>query len=334
MGMSAIAYGAAVGPRNGVGGYPEDLRLQVCQADMVADRVRRLVLRDPRGRRLPDWTPGSHIDVVLPDHTTRQYSLCGDRWDTFSYQIAVLREPNGRGGSAYIHDTLRVGQLIGIGGPRNHFAMVPAQRYLFIAGGIGITPLLPMIEQAKMLGIEWSLHYGGRSLTSMAFAQRLARHGNCVRLWPRDANGRLPLASAIAQAPAGTKVYCCGPPGLLAAVETLSTALPTGSLRIERFVAPVHPSAVRSTPFEVHLQRSGLTVSVAPDTSVLDALGSVGVTVLSSCRRGVCGTCATDVISGVPDHRDAVLRDDERAKGDTMMPCVSRACSDRLVLDL
>ena len=311
-----------------------ELTLRVEQADMVADGVRRLVLRDPAGRRLPDWAPGAHIEVHLADDLIRQYSLCGDRWDAYSLQIAVLREPKSRGGSAYIHDGLRAGDRIGVGGPRNNFAMAPASSYLFIAGGIGITPLLPMIHQAEILDVEWSLLYGGRCLDSMAFLGELARHGDRVTCWPQDEKGLLPLEAVFAELPAGAKVYSCGPPPLLAAVETLGADLPMGTVRIERFVAETLPAPARTTPFRVDLQRSGKTVTVHPGQSVLDAISAAGVPVLSSCGRGLCGTCESTVIDGVADHRDSLLSDDERTRGTSMLPCVSRACSDRLVLDL
>jgi NAD(P)H-flavin reductase len=143
--------------------------VQVERKELVADGVVAVTLTRPDGGRLPDWAPGAHIDVVLPDGTVRQYSLCGDRWDPYRYRIGVLREPGGRGGSRYLHDELRPGDRLGFAGPRNNFAMVPAPGYLFVAGGIGITPLLPMVHQAELVGADWTLVYGGRSLSSMAF---------------------------------------------------------------------------------------------------------------------------------------------------------------------
>ncbi len=311
-----------------------DLALRVDTADMVADGVRRLVLRDPDGIRLPDWTPGSHIDVVLPGQLVRQYSLCGDRWDAYSYQVAVLREPAGRGGSAYVHDELRVGDSLGIGGPRNNFAMAPAPNYVFVAGGIGITPLLPMIAQAQLLAAGWSLWYGGRSRASMAFLPELSALGSRVTVWPQDRKGLLPLADVFAGLSSPTKVYCCGPAPLLSAVEHLGAGLPSGSLRTERFEAAPLAAPVRSTSFVVRLRRSGVSATVSPGDSILEAVAKSNVPVLSSCRRGLCGTCETTVLDGIPDHRDSLLTDEERARGDVMMPCVSRSCSDTLVLDL
>jgi ferredoxin-NADP reductase len=313
---------------------PAHVDLVVTAKNAVADAVVTLELRHPEGRRLPDWAPGAHVDLVLPNGLTRQYSLCGDRWDAHSYRIGVLREPVGRGGSAYVHDQLRVGDPVAIGGPRNNFRLVPAEDYLFIAGGIGITPLLPMVHQAELLGARWRLLYGGRSRATMAFLDELARYGAKVAVSPQDEQGLLPLSDWLPSAGSATRVYCCGPEGLLATVERRCADYPVGQLRTERFVPRQNPAPARTEPFQLELCRSGRTVEVAPGQSVLDALADAGVHVLSSCRRGVCGTCETTVIAGEPDHRDSLLDDDERAAGDCMFVCVSSALSDRLVLDL
>ncbi|MDG5806210.1 PDR/VanB family oxidoreductase [Streptomyces ossamyceticus] len=311
------------------------MTLEIRAKDTVADGVVSLTLAHPDGGRLPDWTPGSHIDLVLPEGTTRQYSLCGDRWDPYTYRIAVLREPAGRGGSAYVHDRLAPGDLVGAGGPRNHFPLVPADRYLFIAGGIGITPLLPMIHQAELIGADWRLLYGGRSRASMAFREELsAAHGDRVHISPQDECGLLDLARWLDTPDPGTKVYCCGPAPLLAAVEQACAAWPPYGLRTERFTAGALPEPVHQRAFEVELRRTGRTVTVMPDTSVLHAVRQVGADVLSSCEQGTCGTCLTPVLEGTPDHRDSILADHERAANDCMLPCVSRSRGDRLVLDL
>ncbi|WP_244523817.1 PDR/VanB family oxidoreductase [Blastococcus sp. DSM 46786] len=309
-------------------------RLRVSAKTVVADGVLALELIAPDGGRLRDWTPGSHIDLVLPDGLTRQYSLCGDRWDCATYRVGVLREPGGRGGSAYVHDELAVGDLVGVGGPRNNFPLVPAEHYLFVAGGIGITPLLPMIAQADALGADWRLLYGGRRRGSMAFLDELARYGDRVLVRPEDEFGLLDLAGFLGEPRPDVRLYCCGPAPLLAAVEGGCAGWPPHALRTERFVAEVRGAPARSTSFEVELARTGVTVTVPPGTSVLDAVGAVGVEVLSSCRQGICGTCESAVLAGRPDHRDSLLDDEERAAGDSMYICVSRASSDRLVLDL
>ncbi|WP_435854646.1 PDR/VanB family oxidoreductase [Streptomyces triculaminicus] len=313
---------------------PRELTLRVTAKDAVADGVVVLHLAHPDGDRLPDWTPGAHIDLVLPCGVTRQYSLCGDRWDAHRYRIAVQREPDGRGGSAYVHDRLRVGDGVGVGGPRNNFPLVPAARYLFVAGGIGITPLLPMIHQARLVGADWHLVYGGPRRRSMAFLDELADHGDRVHVVPEDECGRPDLEAWLGEVRDGLRVYCCGPAGLLAAAEAACAHWPAATLRTERFTAREQRAPVRDAPFEVVLARTGARVTVAPGTTVLDAVRSAGADVLSSCREGTCGTCEAAVVDGVVDHRDALLTDDERAAGDRMYPCVSRSCGARLVLDL
>lgn len=310
-----------------------ELLLRVAEKRHAASGVVAVELEDPEGHRLPDWAPGAHIDLTVAEGLTRQYSLCGDRFDSTRYRIGVLREPASRGGSAYVHDRLRVGDTVVVGGPRNNFPLVPAQAYLFIAGGIGITPILAMIAQADMLGADWRLLYGGRTRASMAFLDELEAHGSRVRVAPQDTHGLLDLATAVEARPDGSRVYVCGPGPLLDAVGALTTTWPTGVLRTERFVADTR-ALVRATSFEVELARTGRKLTVEPDVSVLDAVARAGVTVLSSCRQGVCGTCETGVLQGRPDHRDTLLDDAERAAGDRMLICVSRSCDDRLVLDL
>ena len=308
--------------------------LAVVGKEVVADGVVTVVLARPDGGRLPDWAPGAHIDVTLATGATRQYSLCGDRWDAHTYRIGVLREPAGRGGSAYVHDELAVGDVVAFGGPRNNFALVPSPRYLFVAGGIGITPLLPMVRQADLLGADWRLLYGGRTRTSMAFLDELAPYGDRVQVVPQDEFGLLDLPAFLGGPRPGVAIYSCGPAPLLAAMETACAGWPPNTLRTERFVGEELGGPVRTAPFEVELARTGGTVTVTPDKTVLEAVSAAGVDVLSSCRQGICGTCETTVLDGVPDHRDALLDDAERQANDCMFICVSRARSDRLVLDL
>lgn len=308
--------------------------VRVVAKDLVSDGVVTLTLEAPDGHRLPDWAPGSHVDLILPNGLTRQYSLCGDRWDAYKFRVGVLREPAGRGGSAYVHDILKVGDLVGIGGPRNNFHLVPAQKYLFVAGGIGITPVIPMIQQAEMLGIDWELLYGGRTRSSMAFVKELAAYGDRVLVRPQDEYGLLDLAGFVGQPGDGLRVYSCGPAPLLRALETATSAWPPHAVRIERFLAQDAAAPIRTTAFEVQLARTGCTVAVQPEESVLEAVHKVGVEVLSSCRQGTCGTCEVGVLEGIPDHRDSVLEDVDRTVGNCMLICVSRSCGDLLVLDL
>jgi len=313
---------------------PDDRTVVVTAKSKTADGVVTLTLARPAGGRLPDWAPGSHLDLVLPGGLTRQYSLCGDRWDAFRYRIAVRREAGAAGASAYIHDRLREGDVLGIGGPRNNFPLVPADRYLFIAGGIGITPLLPMVAQADLLGVDWTLLYAGRSAGTMAFLDELAGYGERVRVFAGDAGKRLDLADWLGEPRPGERVYCCGPDRLVAEVRARCTTWPSHSLRTERFTPAALSVTADSGPFEVKLARTGATVTVGPGATVLDAVLGAGASVLSSCRRGLCGTCETTVLDGRPDHRDSLLDDEERAGGDSMFICVSRSVGGRLVLDL
>ena len=308
----------------------------VTAVEQAADGVVALTLAHPEGRRLPDWTPGAHVDLVLADGTTRQYSLCGDRWDAHRYRIAVRRAPASRGGSAAIHDTVRPGDAVGLGGPRNSFRLVPSPRYVFVAGGIGITPLLPMVRQAELTGADWHLFYLGRTRSTMAFLGELAAYPGRVTVLAKDEAGPADLRTLMGPARPDTKVYACGPQRLLDGVlaAAVADAWPGGWVRVERFSAAEQGDPARKEAFDVVLARSGATVTVAPGTSVLDAVHAAGAPVLSSCREGTCGTCEVTVLDGVPDHRDSVLDPAERRAGTCMLPCVSRACSDRLVLDL
>ncbi|MEV0637432.1 PDR/VanB family oxidoreductase [Streptomyces sp. NPDC050619] len=305
----------------------------------AADGVVSLVLRHPDGDPLPAWAPGAHIDLLLDNGLIRQYSLCGNPADQTAWQIAVLREPGGRGGSAYVHDRLAEGTAVRVRGPRNNFPLRAAERHLFIAGGVGITPILAMAEAAEAAGADWQLLYGGRTRDSMAFLERLARYGDRVLIRPQDTHGLLDLAAFLGSPREGTLVHACGPEPLLRAAREQCADWPAGTLGIERF-APVQPSAAEGAEaaeaeaFEVVLTRSGRTLTVPPDRSVLEVAEEAGVPVLFSCREGTCGTCETDVLEGTPDHRDSLLDEDERAAGDTMLICVSRSCGPRLVLDL
>lgn len=316
------------------GAQADVVTLRVAAKEVASDGVVVLTLRHPDGARLPDWAPGAHVDLILPTGAVRQYSLCGDRFDAFRYRVGVLREPDGRGGSAYVHDVLAVGHTVGVGGPRNHFPLVPSERYLFVAGGIGITPLLPMVRQADALGADWTLVYGGRTRASMAFLDELAAHGDRVHLVPEDEHGCIDLPRRLADPRPDVAVYCCGPGPLLDAVERACAHWRPHALRTERFVAKEQSAPVRDEPFEVELARTGRSVTVTPGRTVLEAVRSVGVDVLSSCRQGTCGTCETDVLDGLPDHRDSILDDADRAANDCMFVCVSRSRTDRLVLDL
>jgi ferredoxin-NADP reductase len=308
--------------------------LVVARKAILAQGVVGLTLRDPHGADLPGWLPGAHIDLVLSAGLVRQYSLCGDPADRSAWRIAVLREPAGRGGSQYVHDELREGDKVTVGGLRNNFPLVDSPQYLFIAGGIGITPILAMIAAAGRAGAEWRALYGGRSRSSMAFVDQLAAYGDRVSIAPQDETGLLDLAGLLADPRQDTSVYCCGPEPLLRAVEEQCGRWPGGCLQVERFRPRQIETSAPNGSFEVELAVTGGTLSVPADRSVLEVLESAGIEILSSCREGTCGTCETVVLDGMPEHRDSLLTAEEQAANDLMYVCVSRARSRRLVLEL
>jgi ferredoxin-NADP reductase len=311
-------------------------RLLVRSLTLESDGVLAVELVDPRGRELPSWEPGAHLDVHLRDGLSRQFSLSGDPHDRFRYRLGVLRETAGRGGSAYVHDVLRPGDLVEYVGPRNHFRLEPSPAYLFVAGGIGITPILPMLARAEADGAQWSLVYGGRTAASMAFTGELQAYGERVGLHPQDSHGLLDLDALLGSPREGTLVYCCGPEPLLRAVEDRMSAWPADALHVERFAAPAQPArdVADEHAVEVVLAESGITLTVGSETSVLRAVLDAGVDVLHDCQEGICGSCETKVIEGEVDHRDYVLTAREKEAGECMMLCVSRACGKRLVLGL
>lgn len=304
----------------------------IAAKEQIAEDVVALTLRAPDRGPLPAWEPGAHIDLVFADGLVRQYSLCGDPSRPDAWRIAVLREREGRGGSARVHDELRPGGRLVARGPRNNFVFSTSRRYLFIAGGIGITPILPMVAAARAAGADWRLVYGGRHRTSMAFLDDPVLAGDRVEVRPQDETGILDLDALLGDPLPDTLVYCCGPESLLAAVEERCAGWPAGALRLERFTPRADEGPRES--FEVELKNSGLTLTVPRDASILETVEAAGVPVLSSCREGTCGTCETGVLDGVPDHRDSVLGPDERDTCDFMMICVSRSRTPRLVLEL
>lgn len=298
--------------------------------------IRRYVLERPDGRPLPAWTPGAHVDVTVGPWD-RKYSLCGDPADRARWEIAVLRDEAGRGGSRAIHDTVAVGDLVRVRGPKNLFRLDEADDdVVLVAGGIGITPILAMADRLKARGAAYRLHYAGRSRATMAFLDRLARdHGDRVVLHAADEGERMDLAAIVAALPATGRLYACGPERLLDALERLTAGRPEGTLRLEHFTATgtsLDPDRERG--FEVELRDSALTLRVGPDRTLLDVLESVGIDVACDCREGLCGSCEIEVVDGEIDHRDKVLSTGERARGDKMLACCSRARGDRLTLAL
>lgn len=298
-----------------------------------AAEVISLAFRHPEGTPLPAWQPGAHLEIALPSGKLRHYSLCGDPSDRQAYRVAVLRVEGGRGGSAEVHDGLRVGRRYTLRGPRNHFALTDAPAYLFIAGGIGVTPILPMI--ASMTGMQtWRALYCGKSRSGMAFLNDLDGRDN-VRILSDDREGRPDFLAEITAAAPGTTVYCCGPEGMLNAIADACATRTDITLCTERFSAsaPV-VSGGAGQDVEVHLARSGLTLTVSADESVLQAIRRVKPDVAWSCEAGFCGTCETVIIEGDVEHLDQLHTEAERVANKTMMICVSRPRSSRLVLDL
>lgn len=313
-----------------------DLMIEVTVTDRVdvASGVITLTFAAKDAAPLPDWQPGAHIDVHLGNGLIRQYSLCGPADERHSYTIGVLNSLDSRGGSRYIHDSFRIGDIVTISAPRNHFPLVDAERYLFVAGGIGITPIASMVREVSSAGKQWSLIYGGRSAESMAFTAELAEFADHVTLWPQDSHGLIDLPTVLGTPDSTTAIYACGPEPLLAAIETHCTATwKPGTLHLERFTPPEIDTS-GDTAFEIELAQTGTTLTVAADTTVLDVLADAGIHILSSCREGTCGTCETPVLDGVVDHRDSVLTEEEQNADDCMMVCVSRARCSRLVLDV
>lgn len=309
--------------------------LVVREHQPVAEGVAALVMAAADGAELPAWEPGAHVDLLLGNGLTRQYSLCGDPADRRTYRVGVLREDAGGGGSRYVHDELRAGATVPVRAPRNHFRLESARHYVFVAGGIGITPILTMIAAVEAVGADWTLLYGGRKRASMAFLDELERHGDRVTVWPQDTHGLLDLDALLGEPRPDTLVYACGPGPLLDAVEARCAGWPQGALHIERFAAAPLSAPVRDAPFEIELARTGRVLTVPVDRSIVEVVESgTGLNILTSCSEGTCGTCETGVLEGTPDHRDVLLTPVERAACDRMMICVSRSCSARLVLDL
>nr|WP_228823519.1 PDR/VanB family oxidoreductase [Nocardia blacklockiae] len=308
---------------------PNPLRRSGFDSELVISAVERraadvvsLVLRAPDGTPLPTWRPGAHLDVFLPSGRQRQYSLCGDPSDRFRYRIAVRLIPGGSG-SREVHEVLKTGDRLRIRGPRNAFAFVEAPSYLFLAGGIGITPILPMVRAAKSRG---QLVYTGRSRATMPFLDELPD----ADVRPDDEFGTPDLPALLARAKPGAAVYVCGPPPMLAAAEQCLFELnPTGSLHTERFsAAPV----TDGREFALTLARTGRTIRVGAAETALTAIHRELPDVAYSCRQGYCGTCEVRVLAGAVDHRDHTLTEQDRR--DSMLVCVSRAAGDELVVDL
>ncbi|MER5885183.1 PDR/VanB family oxidoreductase [Streptomyces sp. NPDC001941] len=301
-------------------------RVMVTERTSPAEGVVQLRLE---GADLPAWEPGAHLDLVLPSGLVRQYSLCGDPAESGTYTVATRLIEDGRGGSREVHEQLREGTELEVRGPRNRFPLVDSVSYVFVAGGIGITPVLPMLRAAEAAGADWKLLYCGRSRATMPYldeVEKLGADGGRTTVAAEDEGG-LPDLGFLASAGAETAVYCCGPDGLM---EAVAAALPEGRVpHLERF-APTGTAG--GGAFALELRRSGRTVTVPADRTVLSVLREEVPHVSYSCEQGFCGTCQQRVVEGEVDHRDKLLTDSERA--DSMLVCVSRCRGERLVLDL
>lgn len=292
------------------------------------------------GHPLPPFTAGSHVDVHLPGGLTRQYSLCNTPAESHRYLIGVLKDPASRGGSAAMHTLVHEGDTLSISAPKNHFPLAhDARRSLLLAGGIGVTPILCMAERLAAAGAEFEMHYCTRSPSRTAFRQRIGASGFAPRVQFHFDDGgaeqKLELQVLLGTPAAGTHLYVCGPKGFMDAVLSTARARgwPEAQLHYEFFSAePIKLETDGS--FEVMLASSGKVVQVMQDQTVVQALAAAGVEVPTSCEQGVCGTCLTRVIDGIPDHRDMYLTPDEQSRGDCFAPCCSRSKSARLVLDL
>lgn len=308
-----------------------DLSLVIKRVRQEAVDVVSLTLADPDGGELPRWIPGAHVDVFLPSGKQRQYSLCGVPADRCSYRIAVRRLADGLGGSREVHDELSEGDLITVRGPRNAFRLIEAESYLFVAGGIGVTPILPMVKECHERGVPWRMVYLGRSRESLPFVDELAEcNSGVVDIRPDDECGQPDITSIIPAARPGAAVYLCGPTPLMTTARSLMREInPSGSLHTERFSAlPVRDGA----PFDVRLERSGITISVPSDESALAAIRRELPGVAYSCQQGFCGTCKVQVLEGEVEHRDRSLLEHERKN--SMLICVSRSKSRQLTIDL
>jgi len=313
------------------------LDLRISRMEWAATDVLEVELRAPDGAALPAWAPGAHIDLALPNGLIRSYSLKGDPAQADRYVVGVGLDATSRGGSAYVHRTLRVGDILKVSAPLNNFPLEEgAAHSLLIAGGIGITPMVCMARRLAELGRACALHYAVRTADRAAFLDELQGMDIALHLHvDAEAGGPLDLAGIVAAAPPEAHLYCCGPAGMMQTFEAATEARPEDRVHVEYFTPRVTATDKGAeTPFTVTLQRSGKTVEVRPGTSIVEALRAVGVAVDTSCEDGICGTCETRILAGTADHRDSVLTKKEQEAGRSMMICVSRCKGDTLVLDL
>lgn len=315
------------------------IAVKVVRKTQEAQDIASFELASADGQALPPFSAGSHIDVHIADGLVRQYSLCNDPAERHRYQIAVLRDPASRGGSQAVHERIREGDLIQVSAPRNHFELGPADDYLLLAGGIGVTPILCMAERLAKTDACFSMHYCARSPERAAFLDRIAGAPFNERVQLHfdagDAAQKFDMAALLAQAGAGTHLYVCGPQGFIDHVVNSARGAGWAEERIHLEYFGAAPQDVSGdTAFEVKLASSGQVYTIPADKSVCNALLEHGIDIPISCEQGVCGTCITRVLDGTPDHRDLYFTDEEKAANDQFTPCCSRAKSGLLVLDL
>ena len=316
------------------------LSVRVAAKKSVATDITTFELVDIEGKALPPFSAGSHIDVHVADGLVRQYSLCNDPAEKHRYLIGVLRDVGSRGGSAGMHDRVQQGDVVRISAPKNHFPLAHgASSSLLLAGGIGVTPILCMAERLASSGAEFEMHYCTRSRDRTAFRDRIATSSFAASVQfhfdDEDAAQKIDLAGLLANPRPGVHLYVCGPKGFMdAALATArGTGWPAERLHYEFFSSEVAPSESDES-FEVKLASSGRIVVVPKDQTVIQALAAAGIEIPTSCEQGVCGTCLTRVIEGVPDHKDLFMTPEEQALNDQFTPCCSRSKSRQLVLDI
>ena len=313
------------------------IRVVVRHRAVEATNIVRLDLRAINGAPLPAFTPGAHIDVFLPNGLTRQYSLLNDSTQTDRYEIAVLNVAAGRGGSACVHADLYSGTEVDISFPRNNFPLrADTDRYVFVAGGIGITPILSMIRYCQHRGLDWRLLYLARSRAHAAFLAELAEFGaGRVQFHFDDEAGCLYDFGGDFKIARGSSIYCCGPGPVMHSVAQVAADRPETQAYFEWFTPSADtPTEAPDAPFDVRLASSEQVLHIPTGKSILEVLEEYDFSVPFSCREGACRTCETRVLAGIPDHRDYVLSNSERAASDTMMICVSRSRTPLLVLGL
>lgn len=315
---------------------PARLAVRLTQIRFEADGIASYEFTPVDAPELPAFEAGSHIDLYLPENRVRSYSLLNDPHERHRYVIAVQREADGRGGSAWMHVTPRVGDMFTISAPLNDFPLrEDAAESVFVCGGIGITPVLSMIRRLERIGTKWQLHYAARSARRTAYARELAAlacDGGQLALHIEETGKRLCVREIVARAHPDAHLYCCGPRGMVDEFIDACSGRPREQVHYERFAA-ANESATAGG-FDIVLYRSGQRIPVAAGKSMLDVLLDHGVDVQYACSSGVCGTCKTGVIDGVPDHRDDYLTDQEKQSNRAVMVCCSGSCSKTLVLDL